>query len=127
MENNGLYREDQAIRLNVALYMGEEIRHSRLEEDRLFQLVSKHSFHRVACINSCTSYFVTYQSEIISVYVDRPSADGSKAMKLGLFSVGLSALKETVQKSSKKPIKPLISYTLCLTNVCFVHGSARNT
>lgn len=61
MENNGLYREDQAIRLNVALYMGEEIRHSRLEEDRLFQLVSKHSFHRVACINSCTSYFVTYQ------------------------------------------------------------------
>lgn len=36
MENNGLYTEDQALRLNVALYMGEEICHSCLEENGPF-------------------------------------------------------------------------------------------
>lgn len=69
MENNGLYTEDQALRLNVALYMGEGICHSCLEENGPFQLLSKHSFHRVACISSCTSYFVTYQKVKFLLYI----------------------------------------------------------
>lgn len=43
-------------------------------------------------------------------------------MKLGLFSVGMSALKEIVQKSSQEPVKPLVSYTLCRTMSALLTG-----
>lgn len=65
-----------------------------LEQDAFFHLFFKKSFHGIAWVSSCTSYFVKLQKVKFEGYIGWQSLSWYKPSKLGLFSVQLGALKE---------------------------------